>query len=466
AARRVALLTGIRSNAMGLVRGPPGYFEDGKPLGNPGWGWGWADVLPWFRRMETNDRGGDAFRGDSGPLHVTTTGAQIHPLCAHFIRAGQDLGWSHNPDFNGARQDGVGAYQITVKDGLRMSAARAYLHPARRRGNLHVIRNAMATRILLVGRRATGIAFRQGGRIIEARARREVILSAGAVNSPQLLLLSGVGPVEALRRVGIAPHLALDGVGRNMQDPLCIDHLYRSRLPSLNEQLRPWHGKLRQGLRYLLTRRGPLALGVNQAGGFVSTAAGGGRANMQLFFSPLSYTKAPPGKRPLMSPDPFPGFLVSAQPTRPTSRGHLTIRSADPFAPPEIHPNYLATDHDRQEMLEATRLLRDLAATPALSAIIDAEISPGPEVQGDAALMEDCRARAGTVFHPVGTCRMGPDPETDVVDSRLRLHGLAGLRVVDASIFPTLTSGNTNAPVIMVAEKAADMILADAAKAV
>lgn len=444
-------------NAMVYVRGQPEDFEDWKAMGNPGWGW--DDVLPWFRKMETNDAGGSAFRGDSGPLHVTTTTPGIHPLCRHFIAAGQELGWPHNPDFNGAWQEGVGAYQITVKDGLRMSAARAYIRPARHRPNLHLRPNALAMHVLFEGSRATGVVYRHRGQQVQARARREVILSAGAVNSPQLLQLSGVGPAGLLRGLGIPVRHALEGVGRNLQDHLCIDHLYRSRLPSLNEQLRPWHGKLAQGLRYVLARRGPLAMGVNQAGGFVSTRPAGGRANMQLFFSPLSYTKAPPGKRPLMSPDPFPGFLLSAQPTRPTSRGHLAIRSADPAQPPEIQPNYLATESDRQDLLDAARLLRRLAAAPELAAIIAEELRPGAGVQGDAALFADCRARAGTVFHPVGTCRMGPDPACDVVDSRLRVHGVGGLRVVDASVFPTLTSGNTNAPVIMVAEKAADMIL-------
>ena len=211
-------------------------------------------------------------------------------------------------------------------------------------------------------------------------------------------------------------------------------------------------------------RRGPLSLSVNQAGGFVRTRATLDRPNLQLYFSPVSYTKAPPGKRPLMSPDPFPGFLLGIQPTRPTSRGHLEIRSADPFEPPAIHPNYLSTNHDLQEMLEGARFLREMAATPAFASVIEAEIRPGPHVQSEEDLVADIRARSGTVFHPVSTCRMGPDPSVDVVDARLRVHGLAGLRVVDASIFPTVTSGNTNAPAIMVGEKGADMILQDHAE--
>lgn len=444
-------------NAMVYIRGQAQDFEDWRALGNPGWGW--ADVLPYFRKMESNDRGADAYRGAEGPLHVQSTEAALHPLCAHFIEAGRQLGFPVNADFNGADQAGVGAYQITVKDGLRMSSARAYIRPIRHRANLEIRRHALATRILWQGRRAVGIRYRNRGVEQEVGARREVILAAGAINTPQLLQLSGVGPGALLQRHGIAVQHDLAGVGRNLQDHICIDHLYRSRLPSLNEMLRPWHGKLRQGLRYLLTRGGPLALGVNQAGGFVASQPGLQRPDMQLFFSPLSYTKAPPGKRPLMSPDPFPGFLLSAQPTRPTSRGHLAIRSPDPERAPEIHPNYLATEKDRAEILAASQLLRRFAAAPALAAIIESEMAPGAEVQGEEALMADCRARAGTVFHPVGTCRMGPDPARDVVDAELRLYGVEGLRVADASIFPTLTSGNTNAPAIMVGEKAADLIL-------
>ncbi|MGI3164989.1 GMC family oxidoreductase [Pseudooceanicola sp. 200-1SW] len=446
-------------NAMVYIRGHAQDFEDWKDAGNPGWGW--DDVLPHFRAMEANDTGGDAWRGDSGPLRVSTTARDLHPICEDFIAAGAELQYPRNADFNGADQTGVGAYQITAADGFRMSTARAYLRPARKRPNLRVEGHALATQLICEGRRVTGVIYRQKGVEKTATARREVILSAGAINSPQLLQLSGIGPGALLRRHGIEVRHDLPGVGQNLQDHLCIDHLYRATRPTLNDQLRPWYGKLWQGLRYVLTRRGPLALGVNQAGGFVASRPGLARPNMQLFFSPLSYTKAPPGKRPLMNPDPFPGFLLSAQPTRPSSRGHLAIRSADPDASPEIHPNYLATDHDRQEIVEGARLLRRFAATPALSRLIEAEITPGPATQTDAEMLADCRARAGTVFHPVSTCRMGPLDQGNVVDARLRLHGMEGLRIADASIFPTLTSGNTNAPVIMVGEKAAALILAD-----
>ncbi|MGR3313734.1 MAG: GMC family oxidoreductase [Roseovarius indicus] len=447
-------------NGMIYMRGQAADYDGWRQMGNPGWGW--DDVLPYFKRSETNDRGRDDWRGDAGPVHVASMDRDLHPLCQEFLAAGDALQYPRNPDFNGATQEGLGFYQNTAKGGMRMSTARAYLRPARGRASLSVETRAHATRLLFEGTRATGIEYRQNGRLQTARARREVIVSAGAINSPQLLQLSGIGPGALLRDRGVEVRHDLPGVGRNLQDHLAIDFLYRSKVPTLNDQLYPWYGKLWQGLRYVLTRRGPLSLGVNQAGGFLKSRPELARPNMQVFFSPVSYTKAPPGKRPLMNPDPFPGFLMGTQPTRPTSRGHLEIRSSDPLEPVAIHPNYLDTDHDLQEMLEAARLTRRIAAAPALAKLIETEILPGRQVQSDEEMIADIRARAGTVFHPVATCRMGPNPACDVVDARLKVHGLQGLRVADASIFPTVTSGNTNAPAIMVGEKAADMVLADA----
>lgn len=446
-------------NAMVYIRGQREDFDEWEAMGNPGWGW--DDVLPWFRKSERNQNGGDAWRGGAGPLYVSDVTRDLHPLCRNYIAAGQECGLPYNPDLNGESQEGVGLYQITARGGIRMSAARAYLRPAMRRPNLKIEKNAHATRILFDGKRAVGVEYRRHGRTMTARAGREVVLSAGAVNTPQLLQLSGVGAAEILKPLGIEVVSNAPEIGRNLQDHLGVDYLYRSRLPTLNDQLRPWWGKLWHGARYILTRRGPLSLGVNQGGGFFRTRPELERPNMQLYFSPVSYTRAPPGKRPLMSPDPFPGFLIGIQPTRPTSRGHLHITSPDPFAHPSIRPNYLSTSHDVDEMLAGVRFLREIASAPSMAAVIEREIEPGPEVQSTAGLIEDIRRRCSSVFHPVGTCRMGPDGARDVVDHRLRVHGLAGLRVVDASIFPTLTSGNTNAPTIMVGEKAAGMILED-----
>jgi choline dehydrogenase len=447
-------------NEMVHVRGQAADFDDWKARGNPGWGW--SDVLPYFRKSE-DFAGGDTARGVGGPLHVTDVSNDCHPLCDAYLRACAETGLPRTPDFNGTNQEGVGLYQIATRSGLRMSAARAYLWHAMKRPNLAVEVRAHAARIRFDGKRAVSVEYRRDGMVQTARARREIILSAGAINSPQLLQLSGVGDATLLKSHGIDVVHDSPAVGRNLQDHLCIDHLYRSRQPTLNEDLGTWRGRVRVGLRYLLSRRGPLAMSVNQGGGFIRTRPSLSRPNIQLYFSPLSYTRGVPGKRALMRPDRFPGFLIGAQPCRPTSRGHIAIRSNDPFAAPAIHPNSLATDDDRRDMLEASKFLRRLSAAPSLAAIIADEIQPGAAVQSDAEFVEDIRQRASTVFHPVSTCRMGPDATSDVVDSQLAVHGLDGLRVADASIFPGLTSGNTNAPTIMVAEKAADMIVREAA---
>lgn len=446
-------------NAMVYIRGQHDDFNDWKSMGNPGWGW--EDVLPYFKRSETNDAGASEFRGGSGPLYVSTMKRDLHPLCDVFLEAGQQAGFRHNADFNGAEQEGVGCYQITAKGGFRMSTARAYLSTARKRPNVTILTRAHATRVLMEGSRAVGVVFLRDGKESAVRAHREVILSAGAVNSPQLLMLSGIGPAQDLKAHGIEVAVERKGVGRHLQDHLGLDYLYRSKVPTLNNQLHPWWGKLFQGMRYVATRRGPLSLSVNQAGGFVKTNPGEGRPNMQLYFSPVSYTKAPKGKRPLMNPDPFPGFLLGIQPTRPTSRGQITLRSSDPLDAPEIHPNSLSTNRDLVEMVEGCRVMRKIASAPAMQAVIEEEIVPGPKVQSDEEMQEDIRNRCSTVFHPVSTCRMGPDPDEDVVDARLRVYGVEGLRVIDASIFPAVTSGNTNAPAIMVGEKGADLILQD-----
>jgi len=447
-------------NAMVFIRGQPADFDDWATAGNPGWGW--SDVLPYFKRMEDSPGGADAWRGAGGPLAVSDVSADLHPLCATFLRAGDELGLPRSPDFNGPRHEGVGLYQITTRNGLRMSSARAYLHPAMKRPNLRVETDALAVGLRFEGSRAVALDYVQRGTRHSVRAGREIILAAGAVNSPQLLQLSGVGPAEILKPLGIAIVHENQAVGRHLQDHLCIDHLYRSRVSTLNQELGAWSGKLRAGLRYLAFRRGPLALSVNQGGGFVRSRAELDRPDMQLYFSPVSYTRTPPGTRPLMSPDPFAGFLLSAQPCRPTSIGHLQIVSSDPSTAPAIFPNSLATEHDVQAMIDGAKLLRRFAATPALSEVIESEIEPGRERRSDAELLAHVRQRGSTVFHPVSTCRMGADPKRSVVDASLKLHGLQGLRVIDASVFPSLTSGNTNAPTIMVAEKGADLVLQDA----
>ena len=382
-------------------------------------------------------------------------------MCQSFLEAARQNGIDYNHDFNSGDQEGVGFYQITTRDGRRMSAARAYLHPALKRSNCEVITQAQVARILFDDRIANGVEYIRNGQTHQLKANREVIVSAGAINSPQLLQLSGLGDPELLKGFGIEPLLELPGVGRNLQDHLDYSIYYRSKVPTLNSNLRPWTGKLLAGLQYLLLRNGLLSLSINQAGGFVRSHPSRPRPNMQMYFAAMTYTRAPPGERPLLQPDPFPGFLNSIGLTRPGSRGHLQIASADPMKPVKIFPNYLSCDDDVTQMLEGARLLRQLASMPALAEIIESETRPGHAIQSDDDFIEDIRQRADTVFHPSCTCMMGPDSKTAVVDSKCRVYGVDRLRVVDTSIFPTVISGNTNAPTMMVAEKVADMILAD-----
>jgi choline dehydrogenase len=445
-------------NAMVYVRGHKKDFDDWESAGNPGWSY--EDVLPYFKRMESWQHGADEFRGGSGPLKIADVSAKLHPLCKHFVAAGEAIGIDYNADMNGAKQEGVGYYQLTTHQGQRMSAARAYLKPARHRPNLTLVCNALVERIVFDGKRAVAVDYQHKHKQHRVNATKEIILSAGAVNSPQLLQLSGVGPKEVLQQAGVAQVHESPAVGQHLQDHLGHSYFYRANQPTLNQQLRPWWGKLWQGMRYVFTRSGPLSLSVNQAGGFVHTRKGLDRPNIQLYFSPLSYTKAPVGERPMMNPDPFPAYLLGISNCRVKSEGAINIASNDPRVAPKIEPNYLTHKDEVQDLLEGVKLIRKLAQTAQLQAITLDEMSPGIDCKSDAQLIEDIRNNADTVFHPCGTCRMGPDPQDNVVDSNLKVHGLEGLRVVDASIFPNVVCGNINAATIMVGEKAADLILA------
>jgi choline dehydrogenase len=448
-------------NAMVYVRGQPADFDDWAAAGNPGWSW--RELLPYFRKLEDHPGGASEYHGTGGPVHVSDVSAQVHPLCALFLQACDNLGIARTPDFNGAQAEGAGLWQVTIRDGVRVSTANAYLRPARSRPNLEVLTRAQATRVLFEERRAIGVEFLRGGARVSAQARREVLVCAGAINSPQLLELSGVGDAQLLRRFDVPLVADSPAVGRGLQDHLGVSYFYRSKVPTLNDQLAPLMGKARAALTYVLAgRRGPLSMSVNQAGAFLRSRPGLARPNMHIYFNPASYSTTTLGaRRRLLNPDPYPGFLMSFNTCRPTSRGSVHIRSADPRQSPAITLNSLATDADVQDVCEGARLLRRIAASEPLASIIASEREPGSAVRSDAEVLADFRKRAGSVFHDCGTCAMGPDPRTAVVDARLRVHGVAGLRVADASMFPNLTSGNTNAAVIMVGEKAADLILQD-----
>ncbi|MFK7753836.1 MAG: GMC family oxidoreductase [Sedimentitalea sp.] len=446
-------------NAMVYVRGHPRDYSEWNAVAP---GWGWDDVAPLFARMEDWDGAPNPARGRGGPQPVHDVSEQVHPLTRTYLEAARQAGLPTNPDYNAGDMDGANLYQITTRGGVRASTARSYLGPARKRANLAIRTRAHVTRVLFDGRRAVGVEFRRGGQTHKAKARAEVILSGGAINSPQLLQLSGVGPGAVLRDQGIEVVHEASQVGRNLKDHLGSDNYYVSKVATLNKALRPLLGKARAALQYALMRNGPLSLSLNQGGGFVRLSETSTGPDLQLYFSPVSYTRAPVGVRPLMNPDPFQGFLMGFNPCKPTSVGHVQITSPDPMKAPALHPNYLDTDHDLALMIAGTRLLRRIAQTPALSAVIDSEFLPGAEATSDADLEAYTRQTSWTVFHPCSSCRMGADRATSVVDAQLKVHGLQGLRVADASVFPTIPTGNTNAPAIMVGEKASDLILASA----
>ncbi len=447
-------------NGMVYIRGLSSDFDGWRALGNPGWGF--SEVLPYFKRAEDYCDTPDAMSlGHGGPIHISDMTQDVHPLCRTFIEACESIGYPRIADFNSKDPEGVGIYKITTRNGIRESTARGYLGAARRRSNLSVRLKSHALRILFDGNRAAGVSYLHRGTVREARARKGVILCLGSINTPQLLQLSGVGDGALLQRQRIEMSVESPAVGQHLQDHLDLTFLYRSKVPTLNNDLYPLSGKLKAGIRYLLTRRGQLAISINQAGGFVRSDATQPHPNLQLYFSPLSYNSAQWPIRRLMSPDPFPAFMVSFNICRPTSRGRVEIRSTNPLEAPLIYPNSLSTEHDLGEALAGMHVLRKLGASAPLARIVEREVAPGPEMQSDAELLEDFRRRASTTFHPSCTCRMGPDPATSVVDARLRVHGARALRIVDASVFPNIPTGNTNAPTIMVAEKGSALIAED-----
>jgi choline dehydrogenase len=446
-------------NAMVWIRGAHQDYDEWAAAGNTGWSF--ADVLPVFRAIEDNEAGADRWRGKGGPIHITDPTPMLHPLTRRFIEAGKQAGFRYNPDFNGETQEGVGIYQINTRGGWRCSSARAFLWPALKRKNLALITKAHVTRVLIEEGRATGIELRRGGRLFRLEAKGEVVLAAGAVNTPHLLQLSGIGRGEDQQAAGLPLIHESPAVGHGLQDHLGINYSYRARSESLNALLRSWWGKMMVGSDFLLRGRGPLSLSLNQGGGFVKSRPDLDRPNIQLYLQAISTMTGKVGTRPLLTPDPFPGFNLGLSSCRPSARGTILAKSPDPFAAPAIRPNAFGTEEDRRDMLEGVKLLRRLAAQPALAELIDEELAPGPSVVTDEELMRDCARRSGTVYHPCGTARMGPDPATAVVDPRLRVHGLKGLRIADASIFPAVISGNTNAAAIMVGVKGAGMILED-----
>ena len=448
-------------NAMIYVRGAAADFDDWHAAGNSGWGY--DDVLPYFRKLETHEKGASAWHGDKGPIHITPMRGMTHPVTDAFLAACEELQLPRNVDFNGETIEGAGVYDINTRNGQRSHSSAEYLRPALKRSNLTIERHAMAQKLIFNAEgKVDGVEVLQNGERRRFTARREVIVAGGAINSPKLLQLSGLGDGAALPGMGIDLRRHLPAVGANLQDHLCASFYYRANRPTLNGTFGSLFGQAALGLRYVLTRKGPFAMSVNQAGGFLRGRPQEERPNIQLYFNPLSY-RIPNDPKAGLTPEPYPGFLLAFNSCRPTSRGKVSIGSSDPNAAPLIQPNYLTTDRDVDEVLQASRLVRRIMSAPSLAGITEEEISPSPAAESDAALLDYFRANSGSIYHLCGSCMMGPDETSSVVDTRLRVHGVKGLRIVDASIFPTVTSGNINAPTMMVAEKGAAMILEDAA---
>ncbi|QLF68643.1 GMC family oxidoreductase N-terminal domain-containing protein [Peteryoungia desertarenae] len=450
-------------NAMVFVRGARQDFDDWRDAGNPGWGF--DDVLPYFRKLETHARGESPWHGGNGPIHVTPMRGATHPVSDAFLDACNELGLPLNEDFNGATIEGAGVYDVNTRRGQRSHSSAEYLRPALKRANLTIEREAHARRLLVeTDGRVSGIEVMQHGRARRFSARREVILAAGAVDTPKLMQLSGLGDGATLFAQGIETRRHLPAVGKNLQDHLCASFYYRSKKPTLNGDFASLIGQARFGLMWLLKRSGPFAMSVNQAGGFFRGSPEEIRPNIQLYFNPLSY-RIPDNPRASLTPEPYPGFLIAFNACRPTSKGTVTIASPDAADAPLIRPNYLSTQRDIEEVLQGSRMMRRIANARALSDWVEEEVSPSKTVESDDKLLDYFRFNSGSIYHLCGTCAMGSDPRETVVDARLRVHGVPGLRIVDASVFPNITAGNINAPTMMVAEKGSAMILEDAASA-
>ncbi|WP_322067230.1 GMC family oxidoreductase [Burkholderia ubonensis] len=439
-------------NGMVYIRGHAADYDGWRAQGNVGWAWN--DVLPYFKKSEDQARGASEAHGVGGELRIEDLRASWDVLDS-FCAAAVECGIPPTADFNAGENEGAGYFQVTQKGGFRMSTARAFLKPARRRLNLTVLSNSQAKRIRFDGRRATGIELQHGGKDAFVRAEREVVLACGTVGSPQLLQLSGIGDGAALQELGIGSIRHLPGVGENLQDHLAMRTMYRvHNTTTLNQQASSLWGRFQMGWEYLLHRRGPLTIPPALVTAFFKSDASRATPDLQLVCYPLTYDAVgdPPHK--------FAGFSASVCLLHPESRGQIKLKSANPFDAPAIRLNFLTEPADRAKAITGLRKVRQVCASAAMSRYAPEEFAPGANLQSDEEIIQGISKLAGTIFHPVGTCKMGNDPLA-VVDSRLRVHGVDGLRVVDASIMPTIISGNTNATTIMIAEKAADMIRED-----
>ncbi|NDC65496.1 MAG: choline dehydrogenase [Burkholderiaceae bacterium] len=438
-------------NGLIFIRGQKEDYDHWHDLGNDGWSW--DEVLPYFKKAEGNDRLGEPLHSQIGPLRASSI-KKTHPLVEAFIKSANQLGVPTTDDFNNLQQEGVGYYQLSTHNGLRCSAAKAYLKPIKSRQNLRIITNAQVSKILFKDRQAVGIEYIQGGSKHQITSQKEIILSAGALQSPQLLQLSGIGPANLLQKFGIPIVHDSPGVGKNLQDHLQYRLIYElNQNISTNVELSSLMGRIKIGLDWLLFRSGPLSIGINQGGLFTKVMPQSKTPDIQFHLATLSADMAG-GKV-----HPFPGFTMSVCQLRPESRGYVEIVSPDPLIPPKMVANYLTTEHDRATSIAAVKFARKIAQTNPLQGLIRREIKP-ERAESDEDLLEFCRNNGATIFHPTGTCQMGPSHQKDaVLDCELRVRGVGGLRVVDCSAMPTLPSGNTNWPAVMMGERAADLIL-------
>ena len=442
-------------NGLLYVRGQKEDYEHWRQLGNTGWGW--DDVLRCFKRAESWEEGGSNLRGDRGPLSVSGTRLSRKAVDA-YVDAAQTAGYPYNDDYNGETQEGMGYFQLTASNGQRCSSAKAYLTPNRRRKNLAILTGLLTEKIIIEDGKAVGIRAKKSGDVQTIKARREVILSAGAIGSPQILMLSGIGPSEQLSSVGVEVLRDVKGVGQNLQDHLQARPVFKCHSSTINTETNSWWKQLKIGVEYALKRTGPMTMAASLGTGYLKTREELATPDIQFHLQPFSTDKVG------TSTHPFDAFTASVLQMRPESAGHLELRSADIGDHPAIHPNYLSTPLDQQTIVSGIKIARKIARfEPAKSEIIE-EYAPGKAIgeHDDEAILDWARNTATTIYHPTGTCKMGQDDRA-VVDERLRVYGVDGLRVADASIMPVIVSGNTNAPCIMIGERASELILEDAA---
>lgn len=441
-------------NGLLYVRGQPQDYDRWRQMGNTGWGW--DDVLPLFKRAEKNERGADEFHGGQGPLSVSNMRIQ-RPITDAWVAAAQAAGYKFNPDYNGAEQEGVGFFQLTSKNGRRCSAAVAYLNPVKSRENLKIITHAQVDKLVIKDRRATAVSYTdRSGTVRTITAAREIILCGGAINSPQLLMLSGIGEARQLSEHGIEVRHELQSVGKNLQDHLQARLVYKCNEPTLNDEVSSLYGQARIALKYAMFRSGPMTMAASLATGFMKTRDNLETPDIQFHVQPLSAEN--PGK----GADKFSAFTMSVCQLRPESRGEIRLHSNLPRAYPKIIPNYLATETDCRTIVAGVNIARTIAKHAPLTSKISEEFRPHASLDMNDydATLDWARNNTASIYHPTGTCKMGKGKDA-VVDARLRVHGIAGLRVADCSIMPEIVSGNTNAPAIMIGEKASDLILED-----